>query len=587
METSFFVVTGSDALIDEPLVLVQGLVSLSDDQLILLISSEVAHIISDAMVFLINTAIRSLHETELVHTGIGSQGADQTDVRSFRGLNRAHTAVMGVMNIANLETCAFAGQAARAQGRQTALMGKLRQGVMLIHELGQLGGTEELLHRSHHRTDIDKSLGSDDIHILDSHALAHHTLHAGKTDAELVLQKFAHSTDTAVAQMVNIIGSTHFIHEIQQVVDRSHDIIAGDGAVMHLQGRRAQKLHLGTILLQEVELDDIALTKNLAFTLYADSVQHFLGDNFLGRNDDLTGGSVHDRLSQDAAADAALPAQLLGELVTAHGSQVIALGVEKERIQELLGVVLVGRLTGAQTLVNLHHSLALALDLLAVTLDGGSDARVIAKELQNLLVRCKAQSTDEIGHGHLAGAVDADRHNVVGIRLQLNPSTAVRNDRGVVELLAGGVDLLAIVRTGRTNQLADDDTLCTIDDEGTGIGHQGEIPHENFLLLDLAGLAIDETDIDAQGSSPGHITFLALIEVILRLSHRKAFKGEYKISREILDWRNVTEDFLQPLIQEPLVARPLDIQQVRHFHDFLDSGVAIPGSFAHRHRIKH
>ena len=349
-----------------------------------------------------------------------------------------------------------------------------------------------------------------------------------------------------------------------------------------LQKQQADLQQLQQRLAAELQAESEKYSKALR-----DSIQHFLGDHFLGRDDNLASGSVHDRLSQDAAADAALPAQLLGELVTAHGSQVIALGVEKERIQELLGVVLVGRLTGAQTLVDLHHSFALALDLLTVTLDGGSNTGVIAKELENLLVGSKAQSTDEISHGHLAGAVNADGHDVVGIRLQLDPGPTVRDDCSIVELLAGGVDLLAVIGTGRTNQLADDDTLCTIDDEGASVSHQGEIPHENFLLLDFTGLAVDETDIDAQGRSPGHIAFLALIEVILRLSHRKAFEGEDKISREILNWRNVTEDLLQPLIQEPLVARPLDIQQVRHFHDFLDSGVAIPGSFAHRHRIKH
>ena len=47
------------------------------------------------------------------------------------------------------------------------------------------------------------------------------------------------------------------------------------------------------------------------------------------------------------------------------------------------------------------------------------------------------------------------------------------------------------------------------------------------------------------------------------------------------------EDFLQPLVEEPLVTVPLDVQQMRHLHDLFDSGIAIPGSFAHRHRIKH
>ena len=35
------------------------------------------------------------------------------------------------------------------------------------------------------------------------------------------------------------------------------------------------------------------------------------------------------------------------------------------------------------------------------------------------------------------------------------------------------------------------------------------------------------------------------------------------------------------------VAVPLDIQQMRHLHDFFDFRIAIPGSLAYRHRIKH
>ena len=49
-----------------------------------------------------------------------------------------HTAVVGVVYVAHLESGAVTGQTARAQGRQTALMGQLCQGVGLVHELGQL-----------------------------------------------------------------------------------------------------------------------------------------------------------------------------------------------------------------------------------------------------------------------------------------------------------------------------------------------------------------------------------------------------------------------------------------------------------------
>ena len=42
------------------------------------------------------------------------------------------------------------------------------------------------------------------------------------------------------------------------------------------------------------------------------------------------------------------------------------------------------------------------------------------------------------------------------------------------------------------DQLADDDALGPVDDEGALVGHDGEVPHEDRLLLDLAGAGVHE-----------------------------------------------------------------------------------------------
>jgi hypothetical protein len=97
---------------------------------------------------------------------------------------------------------------------------------------------------------------------------------------------------------------------------------------------------------------------------------------------------------------------------------------------------------------------------------------------------------------------------------------------------------------------------------------------------------VDKTDIHPNRSSQRYVTLFALVELILRLAQREALKGQHEITREVLNRRNVIKDVLQTFIKEPLVAVPLDIQQMRHLHDFLDFSIAIPGSFAYRHRIK-
>ena len=89
----------------------------------------------------------------LILAKVGQVG-DQTDVRTFRGLDRAHSAVVGVVYVTNLESGAVTGQTARAQGGQTTLMGQLCQRVVLIHELRQRRGSEELSHRGHNRTAV-------------------------------------------------------------------------------------------------------------------------------------------------------------------------------------------------------------------------------------------------------------------------------------------------------------------------------------------------------------------------------------------------------------------------------------------------
>ena len=66
--------------------------------------------------------------------------------------------------------------------------GQLSQRVILIHELRQRRGAEELLDGCHHRTDVDQCLRSDDALILtlQGHTLTDDALHTGETDAELV-----------------------------------------------------------------------------------------------------------------------------------------------------------------------------------------------------------------------------------------------------------------------------------------------------------------------------------------------------------------------------------------------------------------
>ena len=69
----------------------------------------------------------------------------------------------------------------------------------------ELAGAEELLDGRHHRADVDQRLGRDGLDVLGGHALAHHPLHAGQADADLVLDQLADRTDPAVGEVVLVV----------------------------------------------------------------------------------------------------------------------------------------------------------------------------------------------------------------------------------------------------------------------------------------------------------------------------------------------------------------------------------------------
>src|SRR5579864_5870574 len=92
----------------------------------------------------VHTAEWALDEPELVDLGVRGEVADQTDVRTLGGLDRADTAVVAVVYVPDVEARALTREAARAERREPALVRQLGQRVVLVHELRQLARPEEL-----------------------------------------------------------------------------------------------------------------------------------------------------------------------------------------------------------------------------------------------------------------------------------------------------------------------------------------------------------------------------------------------------------------------------------------------------------
>src|SRR3546814_3572176 len=69
---------------------------------------------------------------------------------------------------------------------------------------------------------------------------------------------------------------------------------------------------------------------------------------------------------------------------------------------------------------------------------------------------------------------------------------------------------------GRPHELRHDDALGAVDHEGALVGHHREVPHEDRLLLDLAGGRVDEAGPHEDRSGEGHVLLLALLDGELR-----------------------------------------------------------------------
>ena len=104
---SLFAETTGYILMNEMSFFVQRLVGLCYMVIILFISGHIYNLICYTRILricFVDLTVRCLDKSVLIDSCIRCKGVDQTDVRTFRGLNRAHSSVMGVMDISNLES---------------------------------------------------------------------------------------------------------------------------------------------------------------------------------------------------------------------------------------------------------------------------------------------------------------------------------------------------------------------------------------------------------------------------------------------------------------------------------------------------
>ena len=132
-ENRFAVVARAHQFVDQLAVFVQRRAGLGDHVLALFDGRQVVDLVRHLAIS--DSAVRRFQETVFVELRVQRQRIDQADVRAFRRFDRAHPPVVRGVHVAHLEARAFARQATRAKGRDTALVGDFRQRIGLVHEL--------------------------------------------------------------------------------------------------------------------------------------------------------------------------------------------------------------------------------------------------------------------------------------------------------------------------------------------------------------------------------------------------------------------------------------------------------------------
>ena len=260
----------------------------------------------------LDDAVRRLDEAELGDRRHRGERADEADVRAFRGLDRAHAAVVRRVHVAHLDRRALARQAARAERREAPAVGEPGERVRLVHELRELRGAEELLQRGHDRPDVDDRLRRDRVDVLRRHPLADDALHAVEADAERLLDQLADGAQPAVAEVLVLVELA------ADRVTRERDRLGG--VVLRVLGHAELRRQL---------------------------------DELLDEREDVLG-------REDARALGHVDAEPLVQLVAADLRQVVALRVEEERVEQVARVLDRRRLARALLLEDLDQRLVLA-----------------------------------------------------------------------------------------------------------------------------------------------------------------------------------------------------------------------------------
>ena len=480
-------------------------------------------------------------------------------------------------------------------------MGDLGERVVLVHELAELRGAEELLHGGRHRLRVDHLLRHQRLALGEVEPLLDRTLDAHEADPERVLGHLADRTDTAVAEVIDVIDDTvavadgdQDLQDLEHIVlgedIRTDDLLAADAPVeLHaadigevvalgveeevveevlgsVAGRRLTGSHHAVDLHQRLEavaggidaerVGDVRTSIEIVHIQRVDIVDagfdHLLGrnrrDDLVGRGDDLASLGVDHIVRENLAVDVVTRD---GEL--AHACVLELPDMARRDTTAFLDDHLVADAdlegSGLTAQAGGHE---LEGDLVL----GDEEGVLVEEHIQHLGVS-HAKGAQDHRHRQLAAAVDAREHVVLRIELKVEPGTTVGDDAGIEQQLARGVRLATVVieeHAGAAVQLRDDDALGAVHHESTVVGHQRQFAEIDLLFTDILdgfvrtrGFLVvhHETHLHAQRRRVGEAAQLALLHVEARLAKAVGDVLQTRIARVAGDRENALEGRMQ------------------------------------------
>ena len=381
------------------------------------------------------------------------------------------------MHVTDFKACTIPRETAWPEGRKTALVSHFGKRVRLIHELRELRTTEEVADDRAQCLRVDQLLRRHDfdVGIKKGHALFHQTLRAGEAHAALVGEQFTHGPHATGAEMINIVEHPFTDAETDDVFDGSDEVVLRDHALF--ERRVEAELHVDLVAtdarqivflrVEEKTLQQRLRVWNGWWVARAEAAVDVLQRLFLvvrriflQRFDHrVILLRIHDLHGLDAEGDDLADGRL-GERLESAGN---------------------GDLTIAD--VRGQH---LRRDLLFIEVLAQLQVFKFVENLEHFLVRAKAQRAEESRRQNLPpafAAVEVCVKQIVRIKLELHPRTAIRNDAERIKRLPVQVNRAFKANARRAMELRNDNALRAIDHKRAGRRHQRDFAHIHLLLL--------------------------------------------------------------------------------------------------------